>query len=201
MEFLKIGENKNADGINSAQYYISYEGKANKETLRKRSFEILTKLKGDRDVLIELKSSLLCMQQNKREETSIRFLKSVKDMGLNFRSRKSAAPQSASGLAKLFSFGASPKDSYEIITHVTSETWNSTAFREIIPDGGIMYYICKETSEPQKVMEDLFNGQIFDEDKRDLFDFQIYDCIDFAQMGVFSESLGADELEKIVKGG
>ncbi|MCX7710023.1 MAG: hypothetical protein N2484_09245 [Clostridia bacterium] len=200
MDHVKINENKVADGVDAARYYISYSGKGNKQAHRSRSFEILSRLKGERDVLVELKSSLLSLDINKREKCAVDFLQGVKELGLNFRSRKVPSKESASILAKLFSMGGAPKESYEIITHVNENTWRDPAFQSIIPNHGIMYYICKENTDGQKVMEDIFNGQILDQEKFDLFELFIYDCIDFTQMGVFTDKFGIKELERMLEG-
>lgn len=199
MDGIKIRENKDANGINSARFYISYSGKGNSDAHRKKSFEIISKLKGDREMFIELKSSLLSMDIYKREKCATDFLKSVKDLGLNFRSRKVPSKESMSFLAKLFTMGAAPKDSYEIISHIPSSTWNDYSFKEIIPYYGVFYYICKESPDAVKLMEDLFNGQVLDEEKLDLFEFFIYDCIDFGQMGVFTNGLDISGIEQLLK--
>lgn len=200
MDGIKIKENKGAYGVETAKYYISYSGKGNNDVHRKKSYDIISALKGDRDVLIEMKSSLLSLEVFKREKCSIDFLKGVKDLGLSFRSRKVPAKDSGSILTKLFSFGQTPKDAYEIIAHVPGDTWNDPGFKSIIPYFGVMYYICKENSDAPKIMDDLFNGQIFDEEKFDLFKFFIYDCTDFGQMGVFTKDMEYADLERILCG-
>lgn len=199
MHSIKIRENKSASDVSSARYYISYAGKGNNTVQRDKSFELLSKLKGNRDILIELKSSLLSMDIYHREKCAIDFLRGVKDLGLSFRSRKVPSKESSSILTKLFTLGQAPKDSYEIIAHVPAATWNDPIFKALIPYNGVMYYVCKEDSDPQKLMDDIFNGQVFDEEKLELFEVFVYDCIGFEQMGIFTNKMDKIDIERKLK--
>jgi hypothetical protein len=191
---LKIKENKLASGLDSPRYMITYKVKAPEEENRKNSFEIISALKGNNDVLIEFNSSLLILNASSSESCASNFMKAVKTMNLSYRYRKSAPLGKKSFLSQLLNGGS--KDAHEMLVYIPDELWKQEGFYSILPTGGLRYYISNGPTDENKILEDVFNGHLMGEEKIDFFNLVIFDCSAMGQMGIVSNHISFDELKE-----
>jgi hypothetical protein len=194
MSYAKVRENKSGSGMESARFYISYMDMKVKESKKEKSCKIISALTGEGDILIELKSSLLGVYPNRREQIALDFLKDIKELGLSYRSRRVPSSDSGSIFTRLFLFGGKKTEAYEIIVHVPAGIWEKQEFKSILPEYGVMYYIGSKTGENGKLLEDIFNGQIMGDELLDVFECVIYDCSNFGQMGIFTGKLTINDI-------
>ncbi len=193
-----LKENKNSKDINEARYFLSYQIRNMDEIKKQLSINILSLLKGNSDVIIEVKSSLLNMPINLRENCAQDFLKSVKNLGLSFRSRK-VVNKNRDFFSNLLNFGMIDKELSEILVYIPDELWNNDEFIKILPKYGIRYYLLKNSGNNLNVLDDIFNGQIPDGNMLDIFGMIIYDCSSFCQMGINTNKLNYKELKDLIK--
>lgn len=191
---LKLKENKSDWGLDTPRYMITYKVKSFAEEVRKNSFEIISALKGDNDVLIEFNSSLLMLNESDCEFCTANFIKAVKTMNLSYRYRKSAPIGKKSFISQLMN--RKNKDAHEILVYIPNELWKQEGFYSILPIGGLRYYIINGPSDGNKILEDVFNGQFMESEKIDFFNLIIFDCCSMGQMGIVSNHISFDEIKQ-----
>ena len=78
-----IKENKIYDNINNPKFSINYSKiKSNKEK-KQISYEIISKLKNNNDIIIEIKTELFSLQKSLREDFFLEFIKGIEGLGLS----------------------------------------------------------------------------------------------------------------------
>jgi len=193
---IKLRENKSAGGLNDPRYMITYQSKSSGGENSKNSFEIISALKGSNDILLEFNSSLLMVTEGNRETCSTNFIKAIKAMNLIYKYRKSAPLGKKSIISQLFSGGN--KEAHELLVYIPNEVWEQEGFSSILPTGGLRYYITNGPSDGNKVLEDIFTGQLMEDEKIDFFKLIIFDSSSFGQMGIVSNHLGFDEIKQLL---
>lgn len=192
---IRVKENKSSWGLNMPRYMVSYKNNSIEEENCKNSYEIISSLKGNNDLFIEFNSSLLVNGEAKRELCTSNFIKAVKAMSLNFRYRKGAPTYKKSFFAQLL--GGGNKEAHEMLVYIPDDIWKQEGFNSILPSG-MRYYIINGPTDGNKLLEDIFNGQLMDDEKIDLFKLIIFDCSSFGQMGIVSNSMSIDEVKQLL---
>ena len=193
---LKFRENKSACGLNEPRYMITYKAKSSEEENCKNSFEIISALKGSNDVLIEFNSSLLMFTESRREICVANFIKAIRTMNLSYKYRKSAPIGKKSFISQIL--GGGNKEAHEVLVYIPSEIWEQEGFNSLLPTGGLRYYITNGPSDGTKILEDVFNGQMMEDEKIDLFSLIIFDSSCFGQMGIVSNHMSFDEVKQLL---
>jgi hypothetical protein len=196
---VTIRENKSVKSPDDARFFLTYEPGSSENEKRQSSYQIISSLKQKKDLLVEINSSLLTVSPNgERENFMIEVLRAVKDAGLNNRYRKLAGTgSSGSSIKDLFSFGKKPAV-HELFILVPDRTWQDEVFQALLPLYGVRYYVCSGNEEPAKLMDELFNGQILEEDKFNYFNPIIFDCSDFGHSGIFTDRLSLAEVKNFL---
>jgi hypothetical protein len=193
---LKITENKVVQGSLSPHFIISYNNLKNKiKQPQDNSYEIISLLKSKNDFFIEVDSSLLLASAALRENEVISFINNIRQMNLNYRYRQLPS----SGEKKLFSLlNRGSSTNHHVLVHIPQTIWAQEAFKFILPIHGVRYYITKKDVDSNKVLDDLFNGQLLDAEKIELFKFIIFDICNFGQMGINGTDISLVELKRIL---
>ena len=176
-----------------ARFFIAYRN--NKES-KQISYRILSLLKRQNDVVLEIDSTLTTLSSPGETETAaLSLLKDLKDLDIDLRHQQSEA-KSNKGLLGILNLNKT-YTAHKILAYIPDKLWRDELFQLIIPGYGVRYYICKGQVDGGKLLEDLHCGRILEAEKIELFDFVIYDSITFAQMGV-NTKLSKEELQKLL---
>jgi hypothetical protein len=179
-----------------ARFFISYSSNCSNTDNKQKSYQLLSLLKQQNDVLLEIDSALTTLPNPSETDTAIEgLLKDLKGMGIDYRHQKSEAKDNKS-LFGIFNLNKT-HIAHRILTYVPDKIWREDRFQKFLPSYGVRYYICKQQVVGDKLLEDLHCGRILDDEKKALFNLVIYDCSDFGQMGI-NTNLSKEELQKLL---
>jgi hypothetical protein len=166
-----------------ARFFVSYNLYRNNNDNKQKSYQLLSLLKQQNDLLLEIDSSLTTLTTPSEIEPAILgLLKDLKEMGIDCRHQKSEA-KSNKGLFGFLNMNK-PYTAHRIFAFIPDQVWREEAFQSLLPNYGVRYYICKGPVDGIKLLEDLHCGRILDDELIEQFDLIIYDCSDFGQMGI-----------------
>lgn len=194
---IKLTENKTNGSLDYARFSLSYGPSLpplSKEDPREESYKLLTLLKGDGDVIIEVNSLYLNIPEVKREPIVMEFLDHIKSLGLEYRYRKFTAERNQGLLAKLF--GAKKIEAHELFVHVPHETWQKEEFKSILPIHGARYYMAKGSCGPAEALDGMY--RMTDEEKLDFYELIVFDIGILGTMGINSGKLELGDLKQIL---
>jgi|GEM_PF-496433 len=199
---ITIRENKPAANSEAPRFSLSYAPitrDVDIAKLKKHSFAILSALKGnDKDAVIEIDSALLNVQKSQREDIALNFVRAVRTKQIEFRYDKT--PEKASFFSQLFKANSStPSFHHHILAYIDSDIWNSDDFFDMLPVEGVRYYITPPVEDKGKILDDLRQGYILEDEKLDAFELIIFDCCAFGQMGLYTKQLSLDEIKERLK--
>jgi hypothetical protein len=191
---IQLKENKSKDSQNVAQYILTYTvhgpKKDPKSQSRENSYEIISALKSDNDVIIEINSSLLNMAGNqKKQEYVFKLLESIKALGLEYRYRKMnvAAPSSMFSLV----LGKKNIDEHEVLVYVSKDIWKTNEFQNIMPAFGAKYNVYDGSLGADECLDNMY--RLTDDEKLDFFRIILYDPGVYNQMAFNSRHLGLED--------
>lgn len=191
---IKVKENKSDGSLSSPRFSISLKHLTSLNENRLTSYEILSALKGDNDVLIEANSSLFNMPLPERKSYAISFLNSVRELGLDYRYRKGVSQVSQSILAQLLR--NKNTGSHEILAYVPNKVWEMEGFYRILPLYGTRYYITKEPVESGKILDDM--SRMLDSEKLEYFRLIVFDSSSLGYMGINSSSMTLSDIKQVL---
>jgi hypothetical protein len=191
-KFIDLTGNKNPD---APQYSISYRVKSQPDI--KQSYEIISHLKENNDVIIELNSSLSSLTRNRNNDYWSDFLNNIRELGLSYNYRKVPSATKPSILEFIFSRGkTSNNEAHEIITYVPDDVWKVNSFINILPPYGAKYYVVKEPEDGSSLINAL--TQMTDDEKARYFRIIIFDVPAFGNMGINSNYLKASDIKSML---
>lgn len=191
----KIKIQKNKAGIDIPNFLIRYDYMATNKGKKQASYEIISLLKQKRDIIIQVKTELLTMVKSNREDYYLEFIKQINKLGLNYRNKK--LPPSKRNLFS-FEFLEKQTSNYESFIHVPNSTWENEEFFNLIPIYGVKYYFIDDNIDINKILDDLHNYIIDDNELSDFFKLIIFDCATLGHMGVYSKYLSIDNLKNLI---
>jgi len=187
---------KESKDKNIARFFISYSLSRSNTDNKQKSYQLISLLKQQNDVLLEIDSALTTLPSPGETDTAIEsLLKDLKGMGIDYRHQESEAKDNKS-LFGIFNLNKT-HTAHRVLTYIPDKIWREDRFRKFLPSYGVRYYICKEPVDGGKLLEDLYCGRILEDEKTMLFNFVIYDCSDFGQMGINTQ-LSKTELQKLL---
>jgi hypothetical protein len=196
---IQIKENKVKESLNFVQYILTYDThglkKENENLTRENSYRIISMLKSDNDVVIEVNSSLLNIRGAQKQAYVFSLLDSLKSMGLDYRYRKMS---SSSGQTILSFVIGKKEDEHEIFIYVPDSVWRTSEFQDIMPAYGAKYYIYDGSLETNECLDNLY--RITDEEKLDFFKITIFDPGILERMAINSKRLCLEDLKGLIMG-
>jgi hypothetical protein len=195
-----IEENKAGNGVDTPRFFIDYgRNQVKKQDI---SYQILSLLKRDADMIVKIDSSLLNLPSKQRDDIIINLIDELKSLGLEYRYRKFLGPASPNLLNQLFPFRKNEDYHHEIFIDLPDSVWrqdypNSSALRSAF-GYGTFYYVCKDSVKGRGILDDYFNGRITSLNLRDYFTLSVYDWTGFGRMGLFVESVELQELKRLL---
>jgi len=188
---LKLIKNTNRNDINAPQYSLNYRQKKAFES--KIGYEIISLLKENNDIILEVDTSLFIQSKSSRFILED-FLSEIRKLNLQYSYKKTQS-QRHDLLSTLFGFKRT-EDEHVITVYVPDSVWKDESFKKIIPDCGVRYYIMKGSDEARKVLDNM--NLMTDKEKNSYFLYLIYDASDFCQMGISSSHYGYDDIKRIL---
>jgi hypothetical protein len=187
---LKIKLSENAKGKGSvSDFSVSYSSK--KMDSKRVSYKIISALKGDGDIIIEIDSSLLIIDENEKDILKQQLTDAFGNMGLTFINKKNTYEKKRSILS--LNIESKRVEGYKIYIYTTDSVWNNQEFIELLPESGVRYYISEQLSGSA-----LNDFTAMDEEERfGICDMVIFDNISLGSMGILT-SKNKDEISDLL---
>lgn len=195
-----IKENKAGNGVDTPRFFIDYGRKPAENQVE--SYQIISLLKQEADLVVKLDSSLLNLPVKQRDGIIFDLIEELKSRGLAYRYRKYLGPASPNLWNQLFPFRKNEEYRHELIIDLPDSVWRQQgSTRSVLWNSlgyGTFYYVCKDSGKGQEIVEDYFNGRITNENHCDYFTLSVFDWTSFGQMGLFTGALTMTELKALL---
>ncbi|OPX44128.1 hypothetical protein CLHUN_19270 [Ruminiclostridium hungatei] len=186
---LSNAENKYNEEISS--FSLSYSGKRmeNPEV----SYRIISALKADASLFIELNSSLLNMDASDKKKLSEKFMEGLKQLGIEYLNKKTVESERRRVLS--ISLEGKKVEGFETYALIPGEIWCQQEFKELLPSEGLRYYLSTDDSESNlSAFADL------DEEERlKLSRMVIFDNAALGSMGINTAYLTKSEINRLLE--
>ncbi|NLB79799.1 MAG: hypothetical protein GX796_13435 [Clostridiaceae bacterium] len=185
------GGNKVKDG--TPQFTLLYNAEKGKPQTN-ISYEVLSLLKGDHDVVIEVDTALIIQSKNNNKFSHEEFITEIRNRKLEYSYKKSQSQKQ-----DFFSFLFKAKkidDDHNITVYVPDNVWMDETLQNILPTCGVKYYIMKKTDDARTVLDKM--NLMLDEEKFEYFEYIIFDVSEFNQMGISSKHFGLNDIKKLL---
>lgn len=180
-----------------ADFFLTYRPINKNESFAAMSYRILSCLKQQQDMIMEIDSQLTFLSQNESENAFSNLCFSLTELGVDYQDLQSQVT-TAKGLFGVQTHLTKTFTAHRIIVYLSDKLWHEARFQKIIPHFGVRYYIGREHADAHKLFEDIRRGHIREDEKKDQFALVIYDCIASGQMGIRT-SLTQEELEQLIR--
>lgn len=183
---IKLSENEKVKGALS-DFTISYSSK--KLDKKSVSNKIISALKGDDNIFIEIDSSLMTLDENNKDYLHSRLTDAFEHMGLAFIDKKISYDKKRSFLS--IPIESKKIEGYRICVYADNNSWNNRELADVIPEHGVRYYI-------SGLFNDLGSFTATDEEERlDKCSMVIFDHVLLGSMGI-SSSKSKEEVKSLL---
>lgn len=193
-----LKENKSAGKsgpLDTPRYVLSYKpGKPGIESAG-TSYGILTALKSDADVVIEVNSSLFYHSDN-TDDLIYGFIDKLKDLSLDYRYRR-VAPSTSPGIFDRI-IGKTRQEAHEVQVLIPNESWNRETVPDLLIPFGVRYYFTGSRMEKGGLLDEI--QRMTWPDKQKFFSLVVFDMNIMGQMGINTINLSLNDLESLLKG-
>lgn len=186
---VKLTDISNKDSGFSS-FSLAYSGR--KIENAEISYQIISTLKAKTFLYLELNSSLLSSEVHDKEGLAEMFTEKLQDFGLQFIRKKKIENEKRRILS--VSLEGRKVHGFEIYALIPHEIWCDEAFKKILPQFGIRYYLPLET-----LMDNLQAFVDLDEEERlEISRMVIFDNVKFTSMGINSVHMIKDEINSLL---
>jgi|GEM_PF-2146271 len=186
---LSNAENKYNKEISSFSLYYSGKGMENPEV----SYRIISALKADASLFIELNSSLLNMDAYDKKMLSEKFMEGLKRLGIEHLNKKTVESERRRVLS--IALEGKKVEGFETYALIPGEIWCRQEFKELLPTAGLRYYLSSDDSE-----SNLFAFADLDEEERlKLSRMVIFDNAGLGSMGINTAYLTKSEINRLLE--
>lgn len=183
---IKIKLTDNTGKKDLSRFSVSYSFK--KMTKEQASYEILSVLKGEDDIIIEITSSLINMGERVNKAVGEKLASSFDALGIEYIKKKTVVNARRQILS--ISIEGKKVEGFEFFAYIPDQVWKSKSFFEVLPENGVMYHILKPGKD-----HDLDAFSVLDEnEKRELCSMSIFDNTQLSSMGINTVDLNKEEL-------
>ncbi len=194
----KFTEMTTETNFKDPQYSINYNtGKSIESTVA--SYNIISALMEDKDIVMEINTSLFITGRNKSKTIAENFLSEIQKLDLiyNFRNIKCS---NRKGFLNL-NFGKNKEEEeQEILVYVPNEIWKNNKLYTILPHSGIRYYIVDGNTDSEEdaktILDDMY--KLNDEGKNDYYSMIIFDIVACTQMGIMTKKITASKIKNML---
>ncbi|NLM96882.1 MAG: hypothetical protein GX175_04620 [Halanaerobiaceae bacterium] len=189
---LKIKKASNKINLETAQYSVSFKQiRETAESSRDCIYEIISLLKDNNDLLIEMDSSLFFLPVKERETFIKNCINEFRTLNLEYRySKFTSNNTSLLGLI----LGKREIERHHLLLYLPHETWLRDEFRSILPIHGIRFYVIPEPLKADELFFEFY--RMMDTDKLDYFPLIIFIPGAISHIGLNSKFFTIDDLKK-----
>lgn len=194
-KLLKFKDNKIRGSLEGAQYILTYRQDRNLDEAARTSHAILSALKEEDEIVLELNSSLFYTSDKPKNELINQCIETAKKLGLEYRYRK--VPPS--GVSSLFEklLNRTRENAHELIVHIPAESWKNESILSLILPYGARYYATDSPSGNTSLLDAFSN--MTDRDKLEHFRLIVFDMGMLGHMGINSASMEPGEVKNLLK--
>lgn len=194
-KLLKFKDNKTRGSLEAAQYILTYRQDRNLDEAAATSHAILSVLKREDEIVLELNSSLFYVSDKPKDELIFQCIETAKKLGLEYRYRKVPTAGTPSMFEKLLN--RTRENAHELIVHITAENWKNESVLSLILPYGARYYATDIPSGDNNLLDTFSN--MTDKDKLEHFRLIVFDVGLLGHMGINSTSMEPGEVKRLLK--
>lgn len=181
------------------RYSLLYRRKGLDRTTKKLSYDIISRFVKDRDLLVELDSSLFSgVSSDAIEKVFAELVAKLRDLNIDYRYSKCSSPEER----KIFGLSISRAQTsirHILLIHVPNRFWVQDEFWGLLPQQGVTYHVLNQETNGSELLNAIYAGRLLDEEIRKHYETTIFDYYSFGQMGIDTD-LSKGELEGYLKG-
>lgn len=191
---IKVKENKHKEGLETARFALAYKKPGGKDG----SYDIISALKGDSDVIVEVDSSLISPPSLDIQGYIKELVLCITNLRLDYIRRK-VPTLKRGGLLSIFT-GPKKTQADEIFIYIPASSWKKEGFRSLFPILAARYYVIKSNADLEKqdnmvkYLEKI--RDMGDEERLDSFSLIAFDPGDMPMMGINSKTLDLEEIKE-----
>lgn len=193
-KLLKFKDNKKSGNLEGAQYILTYRSDSNMDESARTSYAIISALKREDDLVLELNSSLFYSTDTPGDELIFQCIDTAKKLGLEYRYRKVPSSGTPSFLGKLLS--KTSENAHYLIIYIPAESWKNESILSLILPYGARYYMTGKSSGDNNILDTFSN--MTDRDKSEYFRLIAFDMGKLGHTGINSTSMKPDEVRKLL---
>jgi len=180
------------DNNNSSAPQFSLTYSVKKTLSIEAGYDILSRLKGDNDLIVEVSGSIILGNASPNKVTSD-FLRNTRGLNLEFEAKQKEIPSRFSifGIPLL---NQKTEVIDEIFAYIPNEAWNK--FMSFMPVHGARYYITPKPENPKELIGKTI--RMTERERAENFDLTVYHAASLCQFGLWSAIYGEDDLKKIL---
>jgi hypothetical protein len=182
---FKLVENTNAKN-GSSKFTLSYFSR--KIDSIQASDEIISALKADSDIILEVNSEYHNLNENENTALATKLTGAYERMNVEYRKKKIVVDSRRSILS--FAIKSEKVEGFQLFAYITDEIWCEQEFKKLIPDIVVKYYILKPDSE---INLDAFIASD-EQEKLDLCTMEIFDLKSLGSMGINTSMLKKEDI-------
>ncbi|WP_024833674.1 hypothetical protein [Ruminiclostridium josui] len=183
---LKISENKKVKGAIS-DFTISYSSK--KTDNKSVSNKIISALKGNENIIVEIDSSLMTLDEDKKIYLLGRLTAALENLNMNYIVNKVHYDKKRSFLS--VPIESKKVEGLKIYILADENIWRNEQFTEMIPEYGVRYYISRGFSDLETFSKE------DEEERSNKCSMVIFDHIMLGSMGI-NTSKSFEELKSML---
>jgi len=190
---LKLKENIDTVDQKLPRFSLSYRVK--KENPGHASYDILTALSENNDIIIEIDTDYFDSKLNINRQYFQQFVDTVSSLGLTHSLKEFTSAQSYS----LFGFrveSGKKKQTRKLAVYVPHNVWENEILKDILPGCGARYYITKYPMDAEDIVNKIWT---MDEiEIKNTFKLIIFDFAFYGQMGIVTDVLGKEDFQRLL---
>ncbi len=175
-----------------SSFSLTYSGK--KMQSYEVSYEIISALKKESELIIELNSSLLYIDSHNKSILPEKFLAELQSYGVEFLNKKTLNNERR----RFFSIPmmeGKKVEGYEIYAFIPNDVWCDPKFKTLIPKVGLRYYVpLPETDNNLSAF-----ASLEEEERLALCQMVIFDNAMLSSMGITSVKLTKSNISELLK--
>ena len=192
---LTRNHNKNDGDHVFPDYAIVYKAKGNEQA--RAGYDILSRLKADNDLVMEISSSMILDPGLDTERLTMDFLSNVRNMNLDYSYRQASVPVKHSFLSQLFTGGNKTAVSNEILAYIPDNIWKEKSFQDMMPSYGARYYVTNSPENGKELLERM--SRMTESEKKEYFKLIAFHASILGQFGIVSKYINEPELKMMLE--
>jgi hypothetical protein len=192
---LKFKVNRIRNSLEDARYVLTYRQGGNADESARLSHAILSALKGEGELLLELNSSLFCTPDKPKDELIYACIDTAKNLALEYKYSKVPSSGAPSLLEKLLN--RTRDYAHELLVRIPVQGWSDEGTLSLILPYGARYYMTGRPFAENNLLESF--GNMTDREKLEYFRLIVFDLGLLGHMGINSAFMEPDEVKSLLK--